>query len=75
MRGFVFVVVAAVAAGRLEGQLVDRGTIGMMPASVEAAERELVVWFNLVKSIAFDPIAQQHGTAIVRFVTLQVIGR
>ena len=49
MRGCVFVVVAAVAAGRLEGQLIDRGTIGTMPASIEAAERELVVWFNLVK--------------------------
>ena len=49
MRGALLVVAVVMSAGRLEGQLVDRATIGTMNSSVEAAERELVIWFNLVR--------------------------
>ena len=49
MRRVAFVLVVAAVAGRLEGQLIDRSTIGTMNAGVEAAERELVMWFNLVR--------------------------
>lgn len=49
MRVVSWVLIAAAAASSVEAQLVDRSTIGTMNASVEAAERELVVWFNLVR--------------------------
>ncbi len=49
MRGVIVILIAASAATGLEAQLVDKSTIGTMNASVEAAERELVIWFNLVR--------------------------
>ena len=49
MRRLVLAVAVAVSAGQLEGQLIDRSTVGTMNASVEAAERELVIWLNLVR--------------------------